>query len=165
MKNKLLNRFIGALDNRDEYQLQELHKELAFSGMILWILMMTLMFISFILDAIHNTVSFMTMALLTINMIYAFSVLIKTRKKGLDNTDCANITEYKNKKKYIKKNSILSGIIFTFLSLILSLYITPYLSTGEIDVNWFDTLRYAFSGFIFGLGVYFLAKSRLKKNF
>lgn len=31
MKNKFFNRFIGTIEDRDEYQLKEIYKELAFS--------------------------------------------------------------------------------------------------------------------------------------
>ncbi|MEK4129411.1 hypothetical protein NYE67_06995 [Solibacillus sp. FSL W8-0474] len=34
-KENIINKFIGAYDERDEYQKQEIYKEIAFSGIIL----------------------------------------------------------------------------------------------------------------------------------
>ena len=81
MKNKLLNHFIGVMDDRDEYQQQEIYKELAFSGMLLWSLSMLLMLVSIVIDTIQNTISFSTPALLMINMIYAFYITIRLLKR------------------------------------------------------------------------------------
>ncbi|MGX1724965.1 hypothetical protein [Bacillus haynesii] len=84
MKNQVLNRFIGAVDDRDEYQRYEIYKELAFSGVLLWYLSMLLMFISLIIDTIQNTLSFATPSLFMINMIYGAMIIIKMRKKHHD---------------------------------------------------------------------------------
>ena len=42
MKTKIFNHFIGAIDARDEYQQQEIYKELAFTGILLYYVTMTL---------------------------------------------------------------------------------------------------------------------------
>lgn len=98
MKNKFFNRFIGTIEDRDEYQLKEIYKELAFSWTLLWYLTLVLIFISLIIDTIHNTLNFLTIALLIVNMIYAMNITSKLREKGLDVTDCVTIEEYKDKK-------------------------------------------------------------------
>ncbi|MDV2582383.1 hypothetical protein [Alkalibacillus haloalkaliphilus] len=66
MKNKVINHFVGTLDNRDECQQQEIYKELAFSGIILWYLTMLSMFVSLVIDTMQNTLSFATPSLLII---------------------------------------------------------------------------------------------------
>lgn len=165
MKNKLLKRFIGAIDDRDEFQLQEIHKELAFSGILLWYLTMLLMFASLVVDTIHNTLTFITPALLIINMVYAINVVSKLRKKHLDDTDCASIEEYKEKKKRLKKSSTIAGVAWGIFMLILMQYIFPYLSTGDIDVSWWDVLIWIFAGVCFGTAIYWLSRSKLRKHF
>lgn len=165
MKNKIINHFIGAIDNRNEYQQQEIYKELAFSGILLWYLTMSLMFISLIIDTIQNTLSLATPLLLVINMIYAIIVMIRIRKKHLDETDCASIEEYEEKRKQLKKASSLAGIQWGLFMLILMEYVSPYLSTGEIDVRWWGILTWALGGMFFGMIMYWLSKSKLKKRF
>lgn len=165
MKNKLIKRFIGAIDDRDEYQLQEIHKELAFSGILLWCLTMLLMFASLVVDTIHNTLTFITPALLIINMVYAIIVVSKLRKKRLDDTDCASIEEYKEKKKRLKKSSTIAGVAWGIFMFIFMQYIFPYLSIGEIDVSWWDVLIWVFAGVFFGTATYWFSRSKLRKHF
>lgn len=101
----LLNRFIGVLDERDEYQKQEIHKELAFAGIMLWVLEMLLMASSLVVDDMHNTLSFQTFSLLIINMVYATYIMVRLRKHNLDDMDCASLEEYERKRKQLKKLS------------------------------------------------------------
>ncbi|MEN1968429.1 DUF3278 domain-containing protein [Lentibacillus sp. N15] len=165
MRNKILKRFIGAIDDRDEYQLQEIHKELAFSGILLWGLTLILMFISLVIDTIHNTLTFITPALLIVNMVYAIKVVSKLRKKNLDDIDCATMEEYKEKKKGLKKSSTIAGVAWGITMLIFMQYIFPYLSVGEIDVSWWNVLIWAFAGVFFGIATYWLSRSKLRKHF
>lgn len=165
MKNQILNRFIGVMDDRDEYQLFEIHKQLAFSGILLWYLSMILMFISLVIDTTQNTLSFSTPALLIINMVYAVMTLIRLRKKQLDETDCASIEEYEEKKKQLKKTSFIIGIQWGLFMIVFMGYVSPYLSTGEIDVSLPVILTYALGGIFFGGTMYWFSKSKLKKHF
>lgn len=165
MKDQLLNRFIGVLDDRDEYQRYEIYKELAFSGIMLWYLSMFLMFISLIIDTIHNTLSFATPSLLLINMVYALMTVIKIRKKQLDETDCASVEEYEEKKKQLKKASSLAGFQWGLFMLVFMEYVSPYLSTGEIDVSWWNILIWLLGGLFFGMTMYGVSKSKLQKHF
>ncbi|AYV70165.1 DUF3278 domain-containing protein [Bacillus circulans] len=165
MRNKILNRFIGVYDDRDEYQLYEIHKELAFSGIMLWYLTTLLMIISLIIDTIHHTLSFATPSLFIVNMIYAILTLIKIRKKQLDETDCASIEEYEEKKKQLKKSSFLAGIQWGLSMLILMEYVFPYLSTGELNLEWWNVLIWLLGGMLFGMTMYLFSKSKLQKHF
>lgn len=165
MKNKVLNRFIGAMDDRDEYQLSEIYKELAFSGIVLWYLTTLLMFISLIIDTIQNTLSFGTIALLILNMTYAILTVIKLRRKQLDDTDCASIEEYEEKKKQLKKAMSLAGVQWGLFMLVFMEYVSPYLSTGEINVEWWNIVIWLLGGVGFGLSMYWFSKSKLQKHF
>lgn len=165
MKDKLLKRFIGAIDDRDEYQLQEIHKELAFSGIFLWCMTMLVMFASLVVDTVQNTLTFITVALFIVNMIYAIRIVAKLRKKHLDGTDCATIEEYREKKKQLRKQSTIAGVAWAVTMLILMQYVFPYLSTGEIDASWQKILIWVIAGIFFGATLYWFAKSKLQKHF
>lgn len=165
MKNKLLNRFIGVIEDRDEYQQGEIHKELAFSGMLLWILTMLLMSICLVIDTIHDRLSFETLSLLIINMIYAIYIVVRLRKKHLYDTDCASLAEYEEKKRWLKKSSILAGVLWGFFMLIFMQYLLPYSSTSEIDVSWPKILIWIVVAALFGTILYWFSKSKLKRHF
>ncbi|GAA0494101.1 hypothetical protein GCM10008986_20770 [Salinibacillus aidingensis] len=165
MKNKILNRFIGAVDDRDEYQRHEIYKELAFSGILLWYLTLFLMFISLIFDTIHNTLSFATPSLFIINMVYAGIVIVKIRRKNLDETDCASLEEYEEKKKQLKITSTLFAVQWGFFMLFFMEYVSPYISTGEIDVDWWDVVIWLIAGAFFGMTQYSISKSKIQKHF
>lgn len=68
------------LDDRDEYQRNEIYEELAFSGILLWFLTTLLMVISFVMDVFQNSLSFTTIALIIINMVYVIIITIRLRK-------------------------------------------------------------------------------------
>src|SRR5699024_4613597 len=142
MKNKLLKRVIGFMDERDEYQLQEINKDLAFSGMILWILMMLLMLICLILDVIHDTFTFITAALLVVNLVYASMVFSKVRRKGLDNTDCANVEEYEMKKQQVQKGAVRAGIFFYIVMFIFTGFVSSSLTAGKNVIDRLSALLY-----------------------
>ncbi|RCW63078.1 hypothetical protein [Saliterribacillus persicus] len=165
MKNQVLNRFIGVVDDRDEYQRYEIYKQLAYSGILLWYLSMLLMFINLIIDTIQNTLSFATPSLFIINMGYAIMAIVKIRKKDLDEIDCASTEEYIEKKKALKKASSLAGFQFGLFMLIFIEFVSPYLVAGEIDVRWWNILIWIFSGLFFGIIMYWFSKSKLQKHF
>ena len=165
MNNKLLNRFIGNLDDRDEYQKQEIYKELAFWGVLLWTSTMLLMFASFIADTIRNSLSFITIALLIINMLYAGILTIRLRKNHLDETDCATMEEYEIKKRRLRKSSLLAGSVFGILLIFFNLYLFPYLSSGTIEFSLFTLSVSVITAIGYGMAMYYVAKSKLKKHF
>ncbi|RPF50654.1 DUF3278 domain-containing protein [Aquisalibacillus elongatus] len=165
MKQKLLKQFIGVLDDRDEYQKHEIYKELAFSGIVLWYLSMTLMFVSLVMDTMSNQISLVTVLLFLVNMVYAFMITIRIRKKGLDETDCESEEEYINKIKQLKKSSTLAGVFWGLTMLVLMDYIFPYISTGNITFNAVNLVTWALGGSVFGAVFYFVSKSRLKKQY
>jgi Ca2+/Na+ antiporter len=165
MKNKFLKYFIGTIEDRDEYQLREIYKELAFSGILLWYLLLLLMFTSLIIDTIHNTLNFSTIALFVLTMIYAVNIVSRLRKKRLDDTDCASIEEYKVKKRQIKKKSTFLGIIWGVFMLVMMQYIFPFLSYGSIDISWRYVLIWGIAGLAFGTIIYWSSVSKLQKHF
>ena len=165
MKNQILNRFIGVIDNRDEYQTQEIYKELAFSGMLLWGLTMLLMSISLVIDTIKNEVSFITLALLIVNLVYAALLMVRLNRKQLDNSDCATIEEYNAKKNRLKRACTIAGIQWGLFMVILMEYIFPFLSKEAIQLSWINILIWFAGGLFFGIIMYAISKAKLKKYF
>ncbi|MCG2353485.1 DUF3278 domain-containing protein [Staphylococcus epidermidis] len=165
MKNKFLKYFINTVDDRDEYQLREIYKELAFSGILLWYLTLLVMFISLIIDTINNTLNFSTIALFLLVMVYSINIVLKLRKKRLDDTDCASLEEYKDKKEKLKKKSTIAGITWGVFMFIMMQYIFLFLSYGSIDVSWWDVLIWGIAGLAFGTIIYWSSVSKLQKHF
>lgn len=165
MKNKFLKYFINTVDDRDEYQLREIYKELAFSGILLWYLTLLIMFISLIIDTINNTLNFSTIALFLLVIIYSVNIVLRLRKKRLDDTDCASLEEYKYKKGKLRKKSTIAGITWGIFMFIMMQYIFPFLSYGSINVNWWDVLIWGVAGLAFGTIIYWSSVSKLQKHF
>ncbi|MFP7494390.1 DUF3278 domain-containing protein [Terribacillus saccharophilus] len=164
MKDKILNHFIGVMDNRDEYQKQEIHKELAFSGILLWCLTMLVMLVSLINDTIQSDVSLVTVCLFIINMVYAAIITTRIRKKHLDETDCMTQEEYEQKKCQIKKSTAFIGIIWGTAMFITNDYILPFLSKEEVSIGW-ESIVWVCGGVFFGMTMYAFSKMKLKKHF
>ncbi|MDV2582382.1 hypothetical protein [Alkalibacillus haloalkaliphilus] len=83
----------------------------------------------------------------------------------MDETDCATIEEYKDKKKQIQKASFLAGILWGLFMLIFTEYLFPYLINGEINLSWWNISIWGLGGTFFGITMYWLSKSKLKKHF
>jgi purine-cytosine permease-like protein len=164
MKNKILNHFIGAIDERDEYQKQEIFKELAFSGIIMWYLAIITMGISLVMDTIHETVSPVTIFLFIVIMVYSVLITARIRKKHLDETDCMSQEEYNQKKRKLKKSTTFMGVIFGAGMFVMNDFIFPYLSNEGVSLNK-GSLSFIFGGLFFGFFMYAFSKMKLKKHF
>ncbi|MGX1723809.1 DUF3278 domain-containing protein, partial [Bacillus haynesii] len=79
--------------------------------------------------------------------------------------DCASLEEYEEKKKRLKKTSFLAGFQWGLSMLIFMEYVSPYLSTGEINVSWWNILIWVLGGIFFGMTMYWFSKSKLQKHF
>lgn len=163
MKNKMLNRLIGVTDDRDEYQLQEIYKELSFSGALMFYLSMALMFICLLVDTFKNTLSIGTTGLLIVNMIYASKVFFRIHKKELDSLECTSEEEYREKIKKLRKGGFQAGLYWGSLMFILNAYILPYLASGLIELTWSNFIIWLCGGIFFGVTMYFIGKSKVKK--
>ncbi|MER1956652.1 MAG: DUF3278 domain-containing protein [Solibacillus sp.] len=118
MKNQIFNHFIGAIDARDEYQQQEIYKELAFSGIILYYLLMLLMGTSLIIDLLQQTFSLITPILLIVTIGYSGFLMKRLNKKELMVTDCATPEEYEMNVHRLKRSSTLIGISWGLMMLL-----------------------------------------------
>ncbi|WP_369902058.1 DUF3278 domain-containing protein [Bacillus manliponensis] len=162
-KENIYNNFIGAMTDRDEYQKQEINKELAISGIMLWWLNMVAMLIMLILDTINHTISAGTIIILIINLLYAAYFIWKTKSKSLTDTECATEEEYIEKKKQLQISSVKVGLFWGFWMFILNSYLFPYIGSEKLSVSLSDVIRWSLGGVFFGAIMYRVGLSNLKK--
>ncbi|MEH7461580.1 DUF3278 domain-containing protein [Bacillus thuringiensis] len=162
-KEKIYLNFIGAMSERDEYQKQEINKELAVAGVLLWYLNMLVMVIMLVVDTIHNTISIGTIIVFVVNMIYVNYLIWKVQKKRLNETECATEEEYLERKKQLKKSGLKAGLLWGFQMFVLMCYIFPYLGSEEISVSLYDVIIWGCGGVFFGLSMYGIGLLNLKK--
>lgn len=162
-KEKIYTTFIGAISDRDEYQKQEINKELAFAGVGLWYLNMLAMLIMLVIDAMNQTTSVGTIIIFIINMIYSNYVIIKMKKGKLNDTECATKEEFLEKKKLLRKSSFKAGISWGLQMFVFMCYVFPFLSSEKISISSFDIYVWGGAGMVFGLSMYGFALLNLKK--
>ena len=165
MKNQIFNHFIGAIDDRDEYQQQEIYKELAFSGIILYYLLMLLMGTSLIIDLVQQTFSLITPILLIVTIGYSGFLMKRLNKKEWMATDCATPEEYEMNVHRLKRSSTLAGISWGLMMLLWMEYLMPLISREEISFSWVGVISWGIGGVFFGIMMYFFAKSKLEKHY
>lgn len=165
MKEQIINRFIGVIDNRDEYQKQEIFKELAFSGIILYFFTIILMVGSFVIDTINNEISLITPALIILNIAYAGFITMRLNKKQLDVTDCVTPEEYELKKSKLKKSSTFAGLQWGLSMLLLMEYIFPLIGREKITFSWIQVIPWCLGGVAFGVCIYAFSNSKLRKHY
>lgn len=162
-KEKIYTNFIGAMSERDEYQKQEINKELAFAGVGLWYLNMLAMFIMLVIDTMNQTTSIGTIIIFFINIIYANYIIIKMKKGNLNETECGTKEEFLEKKKILRNSSIKAGISWGLQMFVFMCYVFPYLSSEKISISSFDIFIWSGAGLFFGLSMYGLSMLNLKK--
>ena len=165
MKNQIFNHFIGAIDERDEYQQQEIYKELAFSGILLYYTTMLLMMISFIIDLVTQSFSFITPILLVVNIGYSFLIVMRTNKKEWMSTDCATPEEYAMNIQKLKRSNTFVGICWGLMMLFWMEYLMPLISGEEVSFSWIGLISWGIGGVLFGVAMYYFAKSKLEKHY
>lgn len=113
-KERVYNSFVGTLSERDEYQKQEINKELSVAGIGLWWLNMLVMLIMLLVDTMNHTISIGTIFIFLSNMIYANYLAFKFKKKGLSDTECATKEEYLQHKKKLRKAGLKAGVLWYY---------------------------------------------------
>lgn len=165
MKNQIFNHFIGAIDARDEYQQQEIYKELAFTGILLYYVTMALMMISLINDLVLQTVSIMTPILLVVNIGYSVLIMKRLNRKEWLVTDCATPEEYEINVRRLKRSNTFGGISWGLMMLLWMEYLMPLISREEINFSWIGVIIWGIGGVLFGIAMYFVSKSKLEKHY
>lgn len=163
LEEKLFNRYIGFIDERDEYQKSVIYKTLAKLNMYSFYLISILMLISLIFDTISHRFTFGTFALFFIQQLNAYYILIQLRKNGVDRTEFYDNVTYLKQVKKLKKQSIIAGIQWAFFMIIMNSYIFPSLWGENIIVNIKSIVVWSLGGLFFGVVMYFLGKLKLKK--
>lgn len=165
MKDSILNHFIGAFDKRDEYQKQEIYKELALSGIIFYYLSMLLMLVSLVIDTFNNEMSIITPILVILNVGYSGYIGYRLRKKQLDTSDCATPEEYDVKKAKLIRSCIIVSIQWGFWMIVMMEFILPFIGGEKLSLSWISMLAWILGGLALGLFLYLLSKSKLQKQF
>ena len=165
MKENIINKFIGACDERDENQKQEIYKELAFSGIIFYYLSMLLMVISLIIDTYNNEMSLITPILVVLNIGYSAYIAFRLNKKQLDISDCATSEEYNIKKVKLRRSSIIAGIQWGFWMIVMMEYILPFIGGEGLSFSWFNIMIWLIGGLLLSVFIYYVSKSKLKKRY
>ena len=163
LEEKLFQRYIGFIDERDEYQRSVIYETLSKLNMYSFYLINTLMFISLIFDTINHTFTFGTFALLCIQQFNSYYILIKLKKKGVDTTEFYDENSYRKAIKNLRKKSIIAALQWGLSMFILMSYIFPTLEGESIRVNLISVIIWTLAGAFFGLSIYLLAKTKVKK--
>jgi len=148
-KERVYNSFVGTLSERDEYQKQEINKELSVAGIGLWWLNMLIMLIMLLVDTMNHTISIGTILIFLSNMIYANYLTFKFKKKGLNETECATKEEYLQHKKTLRKAGLKAGILWGFQMFVFMNYIFPYVGSEEISISLLDVVALELRRWIF----------------
>ncbi|HHX68093.1 MAG: DUF3278 domain-containing protein [Miniphocaeibacter sp.] len=164
-ENFLYKRFIGFNNNRDEYQEKEINKKLALGYIFAFYMILVLMMISFIIDTVNHTISFGTVALFLLLEFISLYIFIGIRKNKIDTTECYSQEEYRLAIKKLKKNSLFIGIFWGVSIFLFTEMLSPFLTGENFNIKFFSIIIYSIGGFIFGTIMYFLEKSKLKKEF
>ncbi|MDA1586606.1 DUF3278 domain-containing protein [Bacillus cereus group sp. TH230-1LC] len=162
-KERVYNSFVGTMSERDEYQKQEINKELSVAGIGLWWLNMLVMLIMLLVDTMNHTISIGTILVFLSNMIYANYLAFKFKKKGLSDTECATKEEYLQHKNKLRKAGLKAGLLWGFQMFVFMNYILPYVGSEEISISLFKVVIFICGGGFFGLTMYVIGLLNLKK--
>lgn len=163
MKERMIHQLVGALDERDEYQRKEIHRELAFSGVLLWYLSMGLMVAMIIADAARQTFTLYPILLFVMNMVYAGYVTVSVKRRQLDESDTVTWEEYESKKQKLRHSSVKGGGVWMLFMLIMMEYVLPVLGGGEAALTAVSFLIWGVAAVVFAGLLYLYAVSRLNK--
>ncbi|MEK4045224.1 DUF3278 domain-containing protein [Paenibacillus sp. FSL H8-0048] len=163
MEKRMLKPFVGYIKERDEYQQGEIHRILAGACMHALYLTSGLMLISLIMDTIHHTFTFGTMALFIVQQFLAYYILIRLRKTGVAETEYDSDADYEQIINALKKKYFLAGAQWGITMFILMEFLFPALAGEKIEIHLFNILLWCIAGAAFGIITYFLQKRNIKK--
>ncbi|WP_107841629.1 DUF3278 domain-containing protein [Metasolibacillus meyeri] len=162
LEGRLLQRYIGYLGERDEYQKSIIYKVLANANVISFALITAFMLISLSWDLYHQQFTLGTFLLLVVQQTNSYYVLFKLKKYRVNETEIYTVEEYKERIKKLKKSSFVAGLNWGLLMFVLMEYFFPMLSKESINVGWFEIILWLTGGLFFGVAMYFIAKGQLK---
>ncbi|MDX8045247.1 DUF3278 domain-containing protein [Gracilibacillus sp. S3-1-1] len=162
-EDKLLNKYVGYVGQRDEYQKGVIYKALANANVLSFWLITLLMLISLIWDTYHHQFSLGTLFLLVAQQFNVYYILLKLRKTGVTDTEFYDEASYKLQTKQLQKTACFSGISFAFLFFVLMNYLLPFVEGAAIHISWKDLVIMVIQALFFGYMMYLFGKGRLKK--
>ena len=161
-EQKLLKRFVGFIDDRDEYQQKMIYKVLADANIITFILLTISMMISFIWDAWHHTISLGTIFLFLIQQFNSYYILSKTKKYDVVKTEVFDEETYQKELRKIKRGAIIAGINWGIFMFGWMEFLFPLILHEPIELKWFNVGVWVVTSMMFGGSMYVVGKGKLK---
>ncbi|MBT9672679.1 DUF3278 domain-containing protein [Secundilactobacillus kimchicus] len=159
---KLFNVFWGIQGNLDEAQQRQL-SELSVKGLTFSLVLNTiLLLVSFVNDLYNKTFSLGTGLLTALLLITSLYTVILLRKSFVNIYEAASEAEYKRTIYTIKVRSMLQSIIF-ILALSLTFTVVDLYVFSEGHMVALDLLICFVTGILFGVTIYFISKTKIKK--
>lgn len=165
LMDKLLPVFVGLETERDEYQLIEGRKIMAYCHVYSFYAVSIAMLLSLLYDLYFETLSIGTLLLLFIQQATAAYTFAITRKLNIDIDEVYNYETYKNRLKTLRVKSFKIGLFFGSVMYVWMELIFPHFIGESINLNLKSIVRYIISGIFFGTVMYFAAKSKIIKEY
>ena len=93
------------------------------------------------------------------------AMLENEHKKEWMATYCETPEEYEINVRRLKRSSTFGGICWGLIMLLWMEYLVPLISREEISFSWIGVISWGIGGVLFGVTIYFIAKSKLEKHY
>ncbi|ADC86550.1 hypothetical protein H6Y62_01820 [Staphylococcus lugdunensis] len=162
-KNKMINSLLGTIGDKDEREIAIINAKFTTVFLTAYVLLFCLLLLGVILDAMHDTISVLTMAITIVFLIINIQTLVLMRKEKLDDLTVYSDKEYVQLIKKLKRQSVVGGFFFGALT---TLFDMVFRFFNDTDVTvWFAVSKNILPGLVFGVLAYFFAKSKVRKDY
>ncbi|UTH13875.1 DUF3278 domain-containing protein [Macrococcus equipercicus] len=165
LMDKILPVFVGLETERDEYMRLQGRKIMAYCHVYSFAIVSIAMMISLIADLYFDMISIGTLLLFVIQQIVAIYTLIKSKKMNLDTDEVYSKIEYKEKLKTLRFQALKIGILWGTTMFVWMELVFPHLSGESSNLAIDGVYRWALGGLFFGTIMYFVAKSKIIKEY
>lgn len=93
-KNKMINSLLGTIGDKDEREIAIINAKFTTVFLTAYVLLFCLLLLGVILDAMHDTISVLTMAITIVFLIINIQTLVLMRKEKLDDLTVYSDKEY-----------------------------------------------------------------------
>jgi hypothetical protein len=162
LDNYLLKRYVGYVNERDEYQKSKIYQTLANANLLTMYLISLFMLISLGWDAMHQQFTLGTILLFLAQQINSYYILFKMRKYQLAHSEFYDEASYQAAAKGLKRKAVWAGANWGIIMFVMMNFVFPALGKEPIHVTWISVAIYVVTGALFGSTMYALARSQLK---
>lgn len=163
--DKLKPGFLGIDMKRDEYLRQEGNKIMAVGHIYSFFLLGLLMLVSLIWDLLHNTISLATILLFVILQIISIYFIIQSKKINVLSSEAYSPQEYKERLKSYKLQTLKGSLLWGSWMYVWINIINPMIIGDTFHFDWKSLIVLAVGTIFFGITIYWVMKSRLKKEY